>query len=266
MRKPNDPIASADPLKGAWTKLDRVYNQLQWFNTEVETFLRSKPYEVLRELDEATETIYLRCHLKQPCPDLWSVVIGEIARNLRSALDYAVCEATLFQGKAITTMTQFPITQDLAKFPAEQKKRIPDVGSKCIALVKSLQPFSNGGGAAHPLVQLRALSNFDKHRAISVALMSATKTDAWWNSHQAEFSLRTGVNLQDQALLGTIKLKPGPGSFAERVSKLEGQSSFAVELAFEKPDNVGYRVIPILGRIAQFVHEATQRFSDEIFT
>ena len=93
----------------------------------------------------------------------FSVIVGEICYNLRSALDYMVYELAVLDSGADVEGTQFPI---------EDKKKgfewrvgggwLKGLNTAHLALVENLQPYSGCDWTS----KLRDLSNPDKHRSL----------------------------------------------------------------------------------------------------
>src|SRR5262249_8364684 len=155
----------------------RACDQLDALKKEMATFLDSDPYEPaikFRRVHGAREArfvfnVTIRMIVKKPCPPMWSVIIGEIIHDLRSALDHSVYVLVIKATSASPpdgSRTQFPIFLLASKFDLHSLSMLKGVSNKSAALIKSLQPFSTGEGGGSPLWHLNQLSNFDKHRTI----------------------------------------------------------------------------------------------------
>ena len=106
---------------------------------DVTSFLETKPYGLVREIDAAAGRIVFRGTASKPCPEIWSVLIGECLHNLRSALDYMVWDLVILEtGKPpVGDKTQFPIFTAPGRYTDAAKKYLKGVGSRPRALIKA---------------------------------------------------------------------------------------------------------------------------------
>ncbi len=98
------------------------------------------------------------------------VRIGDVIHNSRSALDHLVWQLVLTDGNSPGYWTQFPIVDNANKFPLEhgRKRDLKGVSPEAFRYIKSVQPFYSGiDDPEHPLLNLRDLSNRDKHRIVT---------------------------------------------------------------------------------------------------
>lgn len=121
----------------------------------------------------------IRFHgLSEPDP-LLSVLIGEAAYNLRSALDHLMYAMVIAEGGVPHGQTAFPICRTrTAWHDGKNKKRIKGLkpfGRRLQALHR-LQPYRNRPANKHPLVLLDAIMNADKHRHLVVAKLTQEPT------------------------------------------------------------------------------------------
>lgn len=92
--------------------------------------------------------------------------LGDFVYNLRSGLDQLAWQLCLSGGGDPGRDTMFPIYErDDAKSEAMFLKRVKDIPSDAIRIIRDLQPYKRGADyRKHPLWQLKELSNIDKHR------------------------------------------------------------------------------------------------------
>lgn len=124
------------PLYGVSLKINRAGDQLKRLKIEIEDFFNTKPYVIERQVDPHAEHVLAVVRIKQPCPPMWSAVIGEIVHNLRCALDYLVFQLIILEtGTAPTSSkVQFPIFETEAGFNSRGvPKMLHGVGSGAIA-------------------------------------------------------------------------------------------------------------------------------------
>lgn len=113
-------------------------------------------------------------YINFPDPPLsLSCAISDCTQNLRTALDYLVCELALPIGEP-PIYNLFPIcnTTQVYKRQVEQRDRLHNVPDKARAIIESLQPYNAGGGKrfSHPLYILNKLMNADKYRLPAVTV------------------------------------------------------------------------------------------------
>lgn len=92
--------------------------------------------------------------------------LGDFVYNLRSGLDQLAWQLCLAGGGDPGRDTMFPIHEnDEPKSEATFLRRVKDMPPDAIAILRELQPYKCGADyRKHPLWQLNALSNIDKHR------------------------------------------------------------------------------------------------------
>lgn len=120
----------------------------------------------------------------QHVPAEWSVLIGEVAHDLRSALDQVICALAADSqpdDPNICSSTSFPIfllgpeadAQPSSKFSLDRRAIQPLTDAQRKA-VQDFQPFSPGrNDVKDPLWLLHELNNADKHRLIQTVVVKA---------------------------------------------------------------------------------------------
>lgn len=118
----------------------------------------------------------VKCHMPAPLPTEWSLVVGDVVHNARSALDaltYELAEKNLGRepSEKEAKATQFVITDDEASWDDQRKRWLKFVSEGARETMHSLQPFHpipKTGNPSPVLSILRDLSNVDKHRHLNV--------------------------------------------------------------------------------------------------
>ena len=70
-----------------------------------------------------------------------AIIIGEIAFNLRSALDHLVWQLVRANGECPSNQNQFPIFDDENTYREEVKRRLKGIGPYHQSVIETLQPF-----------------------------------------------------------------------------------------------------------------------------
>lgn len=164
------------PLDGARAKVRRAGEHLKELNAEVQNFVKAHPYVYELKNDPDTGLPVYLVHAvgpdEQPPPQI-GIIVGDIAHNLRSALDHVVCQLSLLQGGSCGG-TQFPIcdTKTAFSIDVDKKKRL-GAAIAYRAAFSRVQPY-NRRKSGILLACLRDLSNADKHRVVNPATQAMT--------------------------------------------------------------------------------------------
>ncbi len=144
-------------------------------------FKRAKTYDYTREIDPQTGETVLYMHvLKRPKNPEWGLLIGDMAHNLRSALDHLVWQLVLLNETKPKRRNQFPIIsveREYWEAPEDRSESVRDrmldgVAEEHRAFIDLVQPYNAGNEAGSTsLSHLSWLSNVDKHRVIHGALL-----------------------------------------------------------------------------------------------
>lgn len=159
------------PMLGVQAKVERAKEQIMSLHREILEPSRSAA-AVLSNLEGTTFRVAANPEWDEQITLRWSVIVGEIVHDLRSALDHLVWELVSADGGKPDDSTFFPVYTRApdGEFAAyTQKARGPLVGvnKRHVDFIESSQPYQ--GGKAKQLGLLRELSNVDKHRHMVAA-------------------------------------------------------------------------------------------------
>jgi len=182
------------PLDGPRLKVRRAISQIGLLRDAQHALWKDRKHKIVRtELNPKTGNYVYRAQGDFTLSLDWGVSIGEIAHNLRSALDgtvYQVAKADGADAEALR-QTEFPIfligrtkrrrrqkpgkgrPSLIPHFECDGRAKIKGLSDKHQAMIERLQPYhrrSEDGakGTAHPLYWLQQINNADKHRVIQV--------------------------------------------------------------------------------------------------
>jgi hypothetical protein len=169
---------------GVTVKLQRALEHFQALNAEVRDFFdaHKDTRPVHPEVDIAEEVIRLRI-LMPPPPLMMSGIVGDCVANLRSSLDHLVCELAQRQGNDCK-QTEFPIFlkesvyRETARNGRPTRRsglaKVSPINARAQTIIEGLQPYHrlDGSPDSHPLWLLHELSNEDKHRQLSLVVVS----------------------------------------------------------------------------------------------
>lgn len=157
---------------GCSAKLERANQHLDLLKYEIGLFRENQPYLTIGQFETPRQYVVRFRVMREP-PIMWSVIVGEIAHNLRSALDYSAWQLVLINNNTPGRWTSFPIFIDRAAWLKDVAQRDPGRSPgplegvvKGWTEVEALQPFNAGDPREDPLAQLQWLSNTDKHRLV----------------------------------------------------------------------------------------------------
>ncbi len=157
--------------EGIYAKVERATDHLNALKSEIAQFCELNAHEVRHEADFQAGEKTLVYYARENIPLRWSIVIGEIIHNLRSALDQAVYDLTIRESGQAVELSEFPIFADKNAFLRTTRGgglyKIRGVGEKTKRVIEELQPFNiRKEGTESVLWLLHELSNIDKHRTI----------------------------------------------------------------------------------------------------
>jgi hypothetical protein len=158
-----------DPMRDAWIKHNRALRHINELNAECAKFLNGDPRPYLITVDYETDA---SCHVarfvevKAPGPEVGAIV-GDIAHNLRSALDVTAWQLAIEHdrkaAKANRRRITYPLTSDERAFMRHDL--LPYISDRALAVIESLQPYERGDrDHLQALGWLSKVSNADKHR------------------------------------------------------------------------------------------------------
>jgi hypothetical protein len=80
-------------------------------------FAYSDAFVIGADIDKEKREVTIFVEVRKPCPGTWSIIIGEMVHNLRSALDHLVWQLVILETseQPVGDRTQFPI------FESEEK-------------------------------------------------------------------------------------------------------------------------------------------------
>jgi hypothetical protein len=191
-------------LDGPRFKVTRAQTQIDQLRLMQDIFFKNTRYSVVRaEQNAKTGKRIYRIKIDGPPPSLdWGIYIGEIAHNLRSALNQLVYQLAILntanKPEAVETdkLLQFPISLRSQDFKKGNKAHnmIRLLRPEDKTLIQRLQPYKRSDalllktidltkwrGRRSPLFWLEEINNADKHRIIQVvASKSASFGFAYW--------------------------------------------------------------------------------------
>lgn len=272
------------PLDGPRQKVEHARAHIERLRPIHSEFLRSASHRlIVAELQPGGRYYALRVLADVTPPPNLGLCIGDVAHQLRSALDGLVYQLALAQDADTVALrrTAFPIFHRFRVKGCRQ--RLEGTGTPCRggvrhylcgrgqtmaplsrrhkAMIERMQPYHRrNGGTRDPLFLLSELNNSDKHRLLPVA---GAKVGAYGAGYGDEpipvYQVRPRTIFEDGAKVGWVEAW---GVHAQRV--LEDQPVVALLSFGHGCDAVrGLGVVATLDRMADRVSEILEAFEDE---
>lgn len=164
-------------LKGVRWKIRRAERQLNALNRGITQHLEGNAYSLVGDFEsEASEDFVIRVHAERPVSPNWPVMIGDIAHNLRSALDHLAWQLA---GPNPPTKTGFPIflkskDYNRSRGPGSGHYMVRGMSKPAKKAIRDLQPdrrakLRDKTANSDPLWLLHELNRVDKHQLLQVA-------------------------------------------------------------------------------------------------
>jgi hypothetical protein len=168
----------------------------------------------------------------------WGIILGDAVHCLRSALDqlmWGMCDP-----KERGQRTQFPICLNRREWVTLAPAMYWGASDGLVKVLDRLQPYHRGDMNAareHPLAQLMALSNLDKHRTIPAITLVADETEATILSTEgiekwSSLTFHEGKAYEQGAVIASSQIVPDE-------SGLEPKMDMKIEASFD----IGFGVI-----------------------
>lgn len=227
-------------LKVKWAK-DYISNLRDRRNT----FLAQRHEGIPKFNPETNTTQYLLREVPVVEPDI-RLMIGDIAHNLRTALDYLACELARSVG-VIDPKPYFPIFECAKVYERESTGKTPGIPVEAKKFIDRIGPY---GGHDDFLWALHELDRIDKHRLV---LTATAKISVW------RMSIR-GTDSVDFAYSSDLKAGTVIGEVRGNHESDE-QMSITSDIAFGEPEVLkGEAIFPTLHIIAERVIEVLTMF------
>lgn len=155
-------VKSISGRTGIDLKFARAFALIDQLETEVIGYLGGQPFR-LEEAEGEDGMIHSLVRIDRYPPDEWSLLVGDIVHNARSALDHLAWRLVESCGATPTEHTSFPITDAPDSYSNRLRADLKGTTPEVRAAVKGLAPWKTGD---RKLWQLHKLNIIDKHRLL----------------------------------------------------------------------------------------------------
>ena len=164
-------------LVGIHAKLGRVERQINEITSEADRLCADVHRSIVREVrEDLDKQLWVYRGETPDVPVEWSVTLGEILHNLRSALDHLVWQLVLANGQTPGRHSAFPIATDSRSWKKTKDTLLKGIRPRHVAMIEYLQPYTVGMDLpfdVRMLEAIRDLSNIEKHRHLVVAVIAS---------------------------------------------------------------------------------------------
>jgi hypothetical protein len=198
-------------LTGPRQRIDRANRQIVALQRSFQGFFRDHLYKVgVAEYNRKADHYSLRVLAgPEEFPVDWSLCIGEIAHNLRSALDGLAWQIGRPTTESAEDRTYFPVClkrqTGIAKGGVPiyafgkggaAARKLANVPKTFWTKIESFQPYKRGnGGRRNSLFRLEELNNADKHRLLTVLTPGAASWEFSGLSGGTHFNRRAELHM-----------------------------------------------------------------------
>lgn len=178
----------AADLRGVDAKIRWAKGHLTKLKRGINDTLTTHPYRFVGEMDAQTGEYVLSVRDLPAMDPAWSLQVGDVVHNLRSALDHLAWQLVILDGGEPTEKTQFPVRKSAlnAKGELAHTQLRPAVSNPDILdALEAVQPYIGPEGqpanyAENPLWRLNRLDITDKHRLLLVVRAALDVGGMWW--------------------------------------------------------------------------------------
>ena len=156
-------------LEGVNAKISRARECLQSLEKDIAAFCEYHRRRLVFEIEQELVTI-----IGDNVPGLsidYSIRVGEIAYNLRSALDHLVWQLVIDNGCSPSRRNEFPIYDNNSEYEERAKGKLKGIHSDHYEVIETFQPYHGPRGVGAHLWMLRSICNIDKHRHLNVVAL-----------------------------------------------------------------------------------------------
>jgi len=222
-------------LVGVRNKLKRAHDHIAELNRTIQEWgtaeQKTNPF-TLDHQPERKRMVVRHGKVGPNNPD-WSLIVGDIIHNLRSALDHIVCQLAVLNGndRSCCDATYFPICICNPDFKKAEKRLEHLISTEALALIEELQPYKAADRGKRPVADVlwtvHKLDIIDKHRIVLVVGKKFRATDLTYTLDDAA-AIPVEVDqvwrpLEDGAEIAAIDLsKVAFRAEAENVMRMQG--------------------------------------------
>ncbi len=178
----------AGDLTGVKRKIERAHHHLAELRESLEDALDASGERFSSEFDPQTGQQVYRAHGLPKIGPQWSLMVGDVLHNLRSALDHLAWQLVILDGGEPGVQTQFPVRETPFNKSGDltaTQLNPPVNDARILDALEASQPYRGADGSPaqvdrNPLWLLHRLNIIDKHRLLLVVVCALNSHEMWW--------------------------------------------------------------------------------------
>ena len=132
-------------MRGIQTKLERAHESLEGLSSRIAFHCANEKVRLETATRQATD---LNAGYQEPETVYeYSIAVGEIAYNLRSALDHLIWQLVSANGESPNHRNEFPIFNDASDYHKSVGNRLRGLDDRQRGMIESFQPFQDNQSA-----------------------------------------------------------------------------------------------------------------------
>lgn len=272
-------MANQKVLDALLVKVDRAYkhiNDLQIKDWQFRS--RPYPYEILSEDNSETGNRTYRLRMRREIPPQMAALIGDIAQNLRSALDHLawhLVQNSSVTPKALPKDIHFPIFETAREYRSGKMRKIKGMTEDAIHAIDAIEPYRTpdvvpGIGQGIALFDLHAINIQDKHRLL-IPVWVAGHSHTITKSRRAELAnvLKAAFGSENANVMIPLDLPNGPLEDGSKlctlpITDVDDNMKFTFRIAFGEPKWVrGKEIVSTLKNMHRLVRKIMIDFDSQ---
>jgi hypothetical protein len=258
-------------------KVDRAQKHIIDLELETRRFWRDpRPYEIVPEdnLDAGERTYYLRVH--KEIPSEVCALIGDIAQNLRCALDHLAWHLVTTSPVSPKTKKRnvyFPIFETESEYREGKMKKIEGMTPPAIDAIDAVKPYYrlDTVGVGNPALYWLSVINIqDKHRLL-IPVWSDAVGHSITKSKRAEWAhvLHNAFGSADADVIIPLLVPGGPLKNGSKlctlpIADVDDNMKFRFQIAFGEPAGIrGKEVLSTLKNMHRIVKKIIFNFDSK---
>ena len=226
--------------EGVRAKSSRAGDGLASLETDISAVCKNMRRAIVHEIrEDVNKQVWIYRGETPEAPIEWSVRIGEILYNLRSALDHLVWQLVLANGEKPGRHNEFPIVNDASEWGQARGRKLKGISQAAAARIERLQPYTGGIGFPFNVFAfrtLRTLCNIDKHRHLMLAVIGSYGINPIIFGHNHPPLDRPGSSPPLQGYGPKGKIERGTILLCLNDAESEISPDFQIEVRFEDED------------------------------
>ena len=191
-------------FKGVHAKISRASDQINSLKADMDRFCTDIRQSIVPEVHRETdEQVWVYRGETPNVPIEWSVRLGEIFYNLRSALDHLVWQLVLANGQ---TPGRLPIVEDEGDWQ-KATRQLEGVTPEDKKMIRYLQPYTGGINLPFDVWnfwKLHSLCNIDKHRHLNMVAVALDPSKPFFERTDAALPGSNPRPIEGKITLGKI--------------------------------------------------------------